>query len=105
MFTSEPNSNLGNAFTGNARVISYGNALSCFTDINTKQYKKMTITISSYSGLSNVKFTNGSTVLGTYTANGTHTIDVSNYDSIRLASTGQSNVYNGTAVVSYTLSA
>ena len=85
-------------------MISYGEQLSCYTDINTKGYKTLTLVITSYTSLTNVKITNDVTTLGTYTANGTYTLDVTDYDSVRLASTGKASVYNGTAVITYTLS-
>lgn len=79
------------------------NTYASFMDMNTKGYKKLSVTISQYSNLSNVLVrVPDAESLYTKNSTGSFELDISNYDAIRITATAISGSV-GTAVFSYTI--
>ena len=97
------NSNLAPKYTGKSRIITTTNTYASFMDMNTKGYKKLSVTISQYSNLSNVLVrVPDAESLYTKNSTGSFELDISNYDAIRITATAISGTA-GTAVFSYTI--
>ena len=99
----EINSNLENKVEGNCRIVTLTNTYTSYNYLPTKYYKKITVDIKSISNLQNVCIKNADgVVLFSKNSTGSFSYDITDYDTIIIASTAINGVA-GTAVINFTL--
>ena len=92
-----------NKFEGACRIITLTNTYSSYCHVNTKRYKKLTVDITSFSGLTNVAIKDlDGTNLYTKSSVGSFELDITSYDTIIITATAISGTA-GTAVLNYTI--
>ena len=100
---SEINSNLENKVEGNCRIVTLTNTYTSYNYLPTKYYKKITVDIKSISNLQNVCIKNADgVVLFSKNSTGSFSYDITDYDTIIIASTAINGVA-GTAMINFTL--
>ena len=99
----EINSNLENKVEGNCRIVTLTNTYTSYNYLPTKYYKKITVDIKSISNLQNVCIKNADgVVLFSKNSTGSFSYDITDYDTIIIASTAINGVA-GTAMINFTL--